>query len=94
MGNSADDSVVDSFGRVHGVPNLYVAGASTFAGTSGAVPPTLTIAATALRTAAAIAAQLDATKMSSGPSAIGRSSKQPQSAAARTLVTVPALSPA
>jgi choline dehydrogenase-like flavoprotein len=75
MGLSANDSVVDSFGRVHDVPKLYVAGAATFAGTSGAVSPTLTIAAMALRTADAIAAQLETTKISSGPSAIGRPSK-------------------
>ena len=51
MGDSAADSVVDSFGKVHGVDNLYLAGSSIFRGSSGAVNPTLTIVALALRTA-------------------------------------------
>jgi choline dehydrogenase-like flavoprotein len=51
MGESAMDSVVDSFGRVHGVDNLYLAGGAIFRGSSGAVNPTLTIVALALRTA-------------------------------------------
>lgn len=51
MGQSLDDSVVDSFGRVHGMKNLFLAGASTFVNSSGGVNPTLTIAALALRTA-------------------------------------------
>ncbi len=50
MCTSARDSVVDGFGRVHGTPNLFVAGSSTFAGTA-AVNPTLTIVALAVRTA-------------------------------------------
>lgn len=50
MGTSERDSVVDGFGRVHGTPNLFVVGSSTFAGTA-AVNPTLTIVALALRTA-------------------------------------------
>jgi choline dehydrogenase-like flavoprotein len=51
MGLSVRDSVVDSYGRVHGTSNLFVAGGSTFVGTSGAVNPTLTMVALALRTA-------------------------------------------
>jgi choline dehydrogenase-like flavoprotein len=51
MGTGVRDSVVDSFGRVHGTPNLFVAGSSIFCGPSGAVNPTLTIVALALRTA-------------------------------------------
>ena len=43
--------VVDADGRVHGVPNLYVAGSSVFP-TSGTANPTLTIVALALRLAA------------------------------------------
>ena len=50
MGREPDDGVVDSFGRVHGSSNLFVVGSSVFAG-SGAVNPTLTIVALALRTA-------------------------------------------
>jgi glucose dehydrogenase len=44
------DGVVDSHCRVHGVPGLYVIGASAFAAPT-AVHPTLTIAALALRAA-------------------------------------------
>jgi glucose dehydrogenase len=51
MGSDARDSVVDSFGRVHGSPNLYLAGSSIFRGPSGAINPTLSIVALALRTA-------------------------------------------
>jgi choline dehydrogenase-like flavoprotein len=58
MGENEKDSVVDSFGRVHGVPNLYVAGAGNFVGTSGAANPTLTVAALAIRTADHILKQL------------------------------------
>ena len=58
MGHSAADSVVDPYGRVHGTSNVFVAGGSTFAGTSGAVNPTLTMTALALRTAAFIVDQL------------------------------------
>jgi choline dehydrogenase-like flavoprotein len=43
--------VVDTDCRVHGMNNLYVAGASVFP-TYGAAPPTLTIVALALRLAA------------------------------------------
>jgi choline dehydrogenase-like flavoprotein len=51
MGHTARDSVVDQFGRVHGSSNLFVTGSCTFVGTSGAVNPTLTMVALALRTA-------------------------------------------
>ena len=50
MGRGPSESVVDSFGRVHGSPNVFVVGSSTFPG-SGAVNPTLTIVALAMRTA-------------------------------------------
>jgi len=48
MGTSADDSVVDPFGRSHDVPNLYVMDGSTFVTSTGA-NPTNTIMALALR---------------------------------------------
>ncbi len=50
MGQDARDSVVDQFGRVHGIRDLYVVGGSNFVGTSGAVNPTLTMVALAMRT--------------------------------------------
>lgn len=48
MGNDPATSVVDSFGRAHDVANLFVADGSLFV-TGGAVNPTNTIAALALR---------------------------------------------
>ncbi|MGH7657872.1 MAG: GMC oxidoreductase [Gemmatimonadales bacterium] len=50
MHRSPSLGVVDPAGRVHGVDNLYVAGASTFP-TSGWANPTLTIVALSLRLA-------------------------------------------
>jgi choline dehydrogenase-like flavoprotein len=50
MGADAGTSVVDPELRVHGVPNLYVAGSAPFV-TGGAGGPTLLIAALALRLA-------------------------------------------
>ncbi len=50
MGTETGDSVVDPFGRVHGLPNLFVVGGSSFVGTS-AINPTLTMVALAMRTA-------------------------------------------
>jgi choline dehydrogenase-like flavoprotein len=58
MGESPADSVVDTFGRVHGIDNLFLAGSTIFRGTSGAVNPTLTIVALALRTADQLLAEL------------------------------------
>jgi choline dehydrogenase-like flavoprotein len=49
MGRTAADSVTDSFGRVHGIENLYVAGTGLFP-TEGGVNPTFTLHALALRT--------------------------------------------
>jgi choline dehydrogenase-like flavoprotein len=57
MGQSVRDSVVDRYGRLHGASNVFVAGGSTFVGSSGAVNPTLTMVALALRTADVIAEQ-------------------------------------
>jgi glucose dehydrogenase len=51
MGQMVGESVVDSFGKLHGSPNLFVVGGSNFVGTSGAVNPTLTMVALALRAA-------------------------------------------
>jgi glucose dehydrogenase len=57
MGQDARDSVVDSFGRVHGSPNLFVVGGSNFAG-STALQPTLTMVALAFRTSRYVAKRL------------------------------------
>ncbi len=54
MGTDPTTSVVDPDGRAHGVPNLYLIGSGSFV-TGAAAPPTLTLAALAMRTAAAIA---------------------------------------
>jgi choline dehydrogenase-like flavoprotein len=50
MSDDPDRGVVDRDCRVHGADNLYIAGSSVFP-TSGAMQPTLTIAALALRLA-------------------------------------------
>ena len=50
MGTGADNSVVNSFGQAHEVPNLYVAGPGIFP-TCGASNPTYTIFALSLRAA-------------------------------------------
>ena len=50
MGTDAHTSVVDQHCRVHGIANLYVAGAATFP-TSSQANPTLTIVALSLRLA-------------------------------------------
>jgi gluconate 2-dehydrogenase alpha chain len=54
MGTDPGRSVVDGFGRVHEVPNLYVLGGATLPTQSG-LNPTLTLQALALRTAMHIA---------------------------------------
>ncbi len=50
MGNDAGTSVVNQWGAAHDVPNLFIVDGSIFV-TSGAVNPTSTIQALALRTA-------------------------------------------
>ena len=50
MGNDPRTSVVDASGRMHGISNLYIAGAATFP-TSSQANPTLTVVALALRLA-------------------------------------------
>lgn len=54
MADDPKHGVTDSWGKVHGVANLYVAGSSLFP-TSGWANPTLPIVALALRTADHIA---------------------------------------
>ncbi|CAH2601799.1 Glucose-methanol-choline (GMC) oxidoreductase:NAD binding site [Rhodovastum atsumiense] len=61
MADDPRSGVVDSRCRVHGVPGLYVAGASVFP-TSGHANPTLMIVALAIRLADQIKADLAATK--------------------------------
>jgi choline dehydrogenase-like flavoprotein len=58
MGRNIRDSVVDQYGRLHGSSNVFVTGGCIFVGTSGAVNPTLTMVALALRTAEFIGDQL------------------------------------
>lgn len=53
MGTSPDSSVTVPFGRVHGLENLYLAGAGVFP-TGGAVNPIFTLHAITLRTASNI----------------------------------------
>jgi choline dehydrogenase-like flavoprotein len=50
MGQSAKDSVVNSFGQVHGIPNLVLTGPGVFP-TSGGVNPTFTALALTFRAA-------------------------------------------
>ena len=56
MGRGPGDSVVDAHGVLHGVPNLFVLGGSAFPG-PGAINPTLTMVALAVRAADYIAAR-------------------------------------
>jgi choline dehydrogenase-like flavoprotein len=51
MGDDPAESVVNSFGAIHGCRNIFLAGGSIFPGGNGAVNPTLTMLALALRTA-------------------------------------------
>jgi choline dehydrogenase-like flavoprotein len=50
MGTSASDSVTNTYGQVHDIPNLVVAGPGLFP-TSGGVNPTFTVHALAARSA-------------------------------------------
>lgn len=56
MGTGADNAVVDSFGQMHEIPNLYIGGPGIFA-TSGASNPTYTIFALSLRGAERLVAE-------------------------------------
>lgn len=58
MGDDPGSSVVDSFGRAHDVPNLFVADGSIFV-TGGSANPTATICALALRIGKHIAETAD-----------------------------------
>lgn len=58
MGTSPDNSVVNVWGQVHGAPSVFVLGGSSFVGSSGAVNPTLTMVALAIRSAGYILDQL------------------------------------
>ncbi|MBO0757258.1 MAG: GMC family oxidoreductase, partial [Bradyrhizobiaceae bacterium] len=59
MGTGASDSVVDSYGQAHEIPNLYVAGPGLFP-TEGASNPTYTIFALSLRGAERLVANWSA----------------------------------
>jgi choline dehydrogenase-like flavoprotein len=54
------NGVVDADCRVHGVPNLFIAGSSVFP-TGGYANPTLTIVALALRLATHLQSELQST---------------------------------
>jgi choline dehydrogenase-like flavoprotein len=56
MGTDAGNSVVNSYGQTHEIPNLYIAGPGIFA-TAGASNPTYTIFALSLRGAEQLASQ-------------------------------------
>ena len=58
MGTNATNSVVNSFGQTHELPNLYIAGPGVFP-TGGASNPTYTIFAVSLRGAEQLAAKWD-----------------------------------
>jgi choline dehydrogenase-like flavoprotein len=56
MGDDPASSVVDSVGRAHDAPNLWIVDGSVFV-TAGALNPTSTIQAIALRSADALAGE-------------------------------------
>jgi choline dehydrogenase-like flavoprotein len=58
MGRSEKDSVTDGMGRVHGTQGLWTLGLGSFVGAGGAVNPTLTAVALALRAATALLEEL------------------------------------
>jgi choline dehydrogenase-like flavoprotein len=61
MASDPRRGVTDAWGRVHGLPNLHIAGSSLFP-TGGWANPTLTILALSLRTADRIARELDSAR--------------------------------
>jgi choline dehydrogenase-like flavoprotein len=62
MGNDSRSSIVDPDLRVHGIDNIYIVGGSVFP-SSGAVAPTLTIAALSLRLGDHLRARLKGTPL-------------------------------
>jgi len=60
MHDNPRNGVVDADCRVHGIPNLFVAGSSVFP-TGGCANPTLTIVALALRLATHLQSELQST---------------------------------
>ena len=65
MASDPRRGVTDGLGKVHGLPNLHIAGSSLFP-TAGWANPTLTILALALRTADSIAAEVESAKSVTG----------------------------
>ena len=65
MASDPRRGVTDAWGRVHGLPNLHIAGSSLFP-TSGWADPTLMVLALALRTADRIASELNAARLAPG----------------------------
>jgi choline dehydrogenase-like flavoprotein len=57
MGHDPEHSVVDRFGSVHGVPNLFLADASVLVTQGAGDSPSLTIQGLALRAAETLAAR-------------------------------------
>ena len=72
MASDPRRGVTDGWGRVHGLPNLHIAGSSLFP-TGGWANPTLTILALALRTADRIAGEIQAVRADTGRAGAGGS---------------------
>ncbi|MFM9107724.1 MAG: GMC family oxidoreductase [Chloroflexota bacterium] len=70
MGTDPKTSVTDGFGRTHDHPNLFLAGAGLFP-TTGTANPTATVAALALRSAAAIERDFNVSAPDATPVAAG-----------------------
>jgi choline dehydrogenase-like flavoprotein len=85
MGDDPRSSVVDANCRVHGVGNLFIAGAATFP-TSSQANPTLTVVALALRLAKHLCAQHGAVAQTAVPE-IDPASHAPQHAAVASLAS-------
>jgi choline dehydrogenase-like flavoprotein len=79
MSHDPRHGVVDPDGRLHGVPNVFVAGSSVFP-TSGLANPTLTIVALALRLARHLDRTLGTSMRVAGPTAPGGAKGNPREA--------------